>query len=521
MSSFFGGQSTSSTNSGGTNQPAWAGVYTTDQSKNQTGGTQTQAATAGGAAPQGGAQPSAAPASGGAAGAQPQQQGASAQQQAKSAGPVDFSQFLAANQQGVQNQTNQTTGSASSAASQLGQAATAFTQSAQAASAVAPQATAFTGSTAADIQAATTNPSSYTGPTASSLSNSQLYQAQQYAQQRAAQQAQALKNGGSQQNAYDAAAQKASGAAKQQTLGAEQNLANTQSAASQAVQQGLGAAQGAQQKFNNTVSSNLQQIGNVVSTDSAAAAAQKQGAQSTASAITGALAGVKDAKSFDSTVSQYTEQLQAMGFSPQDIATIENDVNNGSYGVTEAVKWLSDQVGQAAPEATGYTAQQAAAVNAGNAALGNGGAQATTGSYTSSGATATVNQQAGRDETAIQSAKQTLAPYEQQRQQEIAKLTTQNIQNGMTPQQAAQQAQMMEGGLQNYSGIDNAVGYLSANGMSTEEIANALGFQPGSSDYNQFVQHYNKYSNNVQQTYQGDVGQAYDPTQSSQLYGKV
>lgn len=519
MSSFFGGQ-TSSTNSGATNQPAWAGVYTTDQSKSQTGGTQTPTATAGGAAPQGGAQPSAAPASGGAAGAQPQQQGASAQQQARSAGPVDFSQFLAANQQGAANTSSAVTGSAASAATGLGSAATAFDSAAQTAAKGAPQATAFTGSTVADINAASTGP--YTGPTASSLSQTSAYQAYQ-AQQAQAQKAQQALQNQAPSNGFDAAVAHAT-QMRQQQLNAQGQLQQAGTQAQQAVQAGQGAATGAAQAYNTTVAQNKAALGTLAQQGADAAASAKAGTASTVSNITGALGTVSSGAQLEDTLKQYAPQLAQLGFSPQDIQQLEQEVGGDRLSYKDTVNWLNQQINNAAGQATGYTASQAAIENAANTKLGNTGSTAAASSYKDDASK--LSNQAAQNEDAIKQLQQYSGAN-------FDKTVNPGASAGQTAARVGEDAAntLLPGagevinGLSehtNFAPMDNTVGYLMANGLSPSDITTDMGFSSNSPEYKEFVDHYSKYSTNVQNVYGSDEGAAYNPNSgASQLKGKV
>lgn len=492
----------------------WSGVYTTDQSKNQTGGTQTQAATAG-------AQPGAAPASGGASGAQPQQQGASAQQQAKAAGPVDFSQFLAANQQGAANASNQITGSAQSAATGLSNAATAFDAAAQSATKGAPQATAFTGSTVADINAASMGP--YTGPTASSLSQTSAYQAYQ-AQQVQAQKAQQALQNQAPSNGFDAAVAHATNM-RQQQLNAQGQLQQAGAQAAQNVQSGQGAAAGAEQAYNNTVSQNTAAIGALADQTSSAATEAKASTASTVSNITSALGTASTGSQVAATLSQYSGQLEQMGFSPQDIQTLEQELGDNAISTKDTINWLNQQINSAAGQATGYTADQAAIENAANAKLGNtAAATASTGAYQDD--ISGINKQAGQNEAAIANLKQysganfdkTVNPGASTG--DTAARVGEDIGNTLLPG-----AGEVINGLSehtNFAPMDNTVGYLMANGMSPGDIATDMGLDPKSPQYKEFVDHYSKYSTNVHQIYGSDEGAAYDPNSgASQLKGKV
>lgn len=504
----LGGSGSSSTDSSGAPAPALNNISNSDKVSNPTGASTNQNIGGGGSggaasapAPAGPttAAPSGAAAQTGAPGSASAQAGASA--------PVSFSQWLGANQQGAQNQTSALTNQAASTDSSIAGAQSSFTGYTGSAVANAPGAVALSGSSASDINAASLSPSQYSGPTASSLSGSSQYGQLANAQGKSAQTAQTLRNNGSQANGYDAAIAQAT-KTRAQVLGAQGQLANTNSTASQAAQGAFNQAGVAQSNFNNTVSSNLGQIGNIAAQGAATASTAQAATQSTASAASSELGTASTPAQLTADIYKNMQFLGSLGVSPTDINTLLEDVNNHSYPLSQAVAWLQQQIKGGSAAATGYSTGAAATENAANAALGNGATSAAATGYTSN--TNDVTKQDAQNQAAISSASQTVANY----------LKIQPKYSGYKGGTEAQDIEMLTAN-NDYAPLDNSVGYLFNNGMSLPEVAASLGLQPGNSSYDMFMKHYSGYTTNLQNVYGGDTGANYASTGSSQLFGKV
>lgn len=507
-SGFLGNTNTTSTGSQqDPNAPLTPGVTSTDQAggQKQTGAGPVNI---GGGGQSGSAGPSTAAASGSASAAQPSGGGAAGV--AASNQPVDFGSWLGANQQGVQNQTSALTSSAVSTGTALNNAANNFASAASQQVAGAGQATAFNPSggapTVAQINAATT--SQYSGPTASSLSAGSQYSNVNNAAGKAAQASQSLRNGGSQSNAWDYAAQRASGGAKQQTLQAQGALGQQQSQAAGTAAQAGQAANAAQTSWNNTVDANKAALGQVVQSGANTASSNVAGVQRTASTASSAAAKAASDSSpseASAALSSYTNYLTQLGVAPADIQTAISELSAHQISPQQAMQWMQSVISTAtdtgAGAYTGYNANTAAVQNAANAKLGNGN----TVSAGSNGAVSTggLANDTAQNQAAVQNAKQQALAFVNK---QVASAggdpnNSYNQQINNSPDAMQHAVGLMEQRGNDFAPLDNAVGYLMANGMSFQEIADAFGLS--GSVAAAFVQHYTQNAGKMASAYNG------------------
>lgn len=573
MSAFFGGAGTDSQNSGA-QAPVVAGTTSREQFAPQTGATtpqQTGGGSAGGGTGSGAAPTAAAPTASSAAA--PPQQAASA--------PAfnSFSTWLGANQASGQQETQSATAGATSAASAANQATQGFTNYANSSASQGTD-TGYVGSAPsassaasrptqaqadAGLQNAASNPSAtnsaaygvgfsqsqetqqsqnavplallasgantsslasgpapFTGNQATGstydLSNVNLagyggpstdqQQASQQGQALAAQQAaatqqatalQAAQSGAGAQNSWDAALMQ-QGPERNAVLQALQsvNMAGSNAgAAQQGAVTGVGNATAAS---NVDVNAQKAALTTAASTEAATASTNAANEAATTGSLSSAIASASTPAQMTQDLQQYAPYLQSLGISGADLGQLQSLAQSG--GLTPAA--LQGVIAQATANSgySGYNAAAAANTNSINSLLGSGAATVSGNSLGAVNDSSTI-QQAQQNQAAINYLKQQDAGTNQSGAGGI------KVVNNIGTDIASD----------NYSSLDNTVGYLSQNGMSPQQIASALGLS--GDEATQFVNHYAGHANDLQAAYGTDSGASFNQnqaTQSTQLH---
>jgi hypothetical protein len=318
----------------------------------------------------------------------------------------------------------------------------------------------------------------YGGPSADQQQASAQGQALAAAQAQAAQQSQALQaaqSGSGAQNAWDSALL-TSGDGRNAILQALQG-ANMAGSNAGAAQQGAATAVGnAQAQSNANVAQQKTDLSNAAS--SQAATASTNSTQD--AAITGSLESALSTASpgnIGGIVNQYTPYLESLGFTPQQLSSLEND----PAALMAAVQGVTSS------GYSGYNDTTAANTNSINSLLGNGAATVSGGTNGQASSTASAAQyQAEQDTQALQ--------Y----------LKSEQAKNAADAKNGAPQAQ----GAGDANSSNEAISYLLHNGLTPAQLAAELGLT--GQDADAFVSQWTLHSNPTLSANSSQTGAAWD-----------